>query len=338
MESLQARITRAWHSSYSWVLLLWPVSIIFRVLVCLRRLILRILYQGQKFLSPVVVVGNISVGGSGKTPLIISLAKQLIDRGLSIAIVSRGYGAKAASYPMSVEMHTLASECGDEPLLIRHSLPLKKCHVVVDPDRRCAVNYALECFKPDLILCDDGLQHYRLHRDIEIAVIDGSRGFGNKHCLPAGPLREPIARLKSVDFVMVNGEHTLDNDITIDAVFKIKPTQLRHLASGKVISIDDWAVPKTVHALAAIGNPQRFADTLVALGFMPILQVFDDHEAMVESDFVFEDDYPVIITGKDAIKFPATDLNHVWVLDVEAEMPPEFINSLLAAVDINPSK
>ena len=189
-----------------------------------------------------------------------------------------------------------------------------------------------------MILCDDGLQHYRLHRDVEIAVIDGSRGFGNKHCLPAGPLREPIARLKSVDFVMVNGEHTLNSDIAIDGVFKIKPTCLRHLASGKVISIDDWAGSKTVHALAAIGNPQRFADTLVTLGFMPILLGFDDHETMVESDLVFEDDYPVIITAKDAIKFTATDLDHVWVLDVEAEMPPEFINSLLAAIDINPSK
>jgi tetraacyldisaccharide 4'-kinase len=338
MESLQARITRAWHSNYSWVLLLWPVSIIFRLLACLRRCILQSLYQGQQFLSPVVVVGNISVGGSGKTPLIISLAKQLIDRGLSIAIVSRGYGAKASSYPISVEMHTLASECGDEPLLIRHSLPLEKCHVVVDPDRRRAVNYALECFKPDLILCDDGLQHYRLHRDVEIAVIDGSRGFGNKHCLPTGPLREPIARLKSVDFVMVNGEHTMNSDIAIDGLFKIKPTGLRHLASGKVISIDDWAESKTVHALAAIGNPQRFADILVTLGFMPILLGFDDHETMVESDLVFEDDYPVIITAKDAIKFTATDLNHVWVLDVEAEMPPEFINSLLATIDLNPSK
>ena len=144
-----------------------------------------------------MVVGNISVGGSGKTPLIISLAKKLISQGLSVSIVSRGYGASSKLYPMLVEMDSVASVCGDEPLLIRQSLPHERCNVVVDPNRKRAVCFAIEHFNPDLILCDDGLQHYRLHRDIEIAVIDGARGFGNGQCLPAGPLREPIGRLKT---------------------------------------------------------------------------------------------------------------------------------------------
>ena len=337
MDSIQARITRAWHSKYSWVLLLWPLSVIFRVLAFFRRCVLRCFFQGKKFSSPVVVVGNISVGGSGKTPLIISLAKQLIDRGLNVSIVSRGYGAKAPFYPMPVEMDTLVSDCGDEPLLIRHSLPEGSCDVVIDHNRTRGVDYALEHFKADLILCDDGLQHYRLHRDIEIAVIDGARGFGNRQCLPAGPLREPIGRLKSVDFVVVNGDSQWLDNTPVDTVFNIVPYQFRNLATGEVMAIDDWSGSKAVHALAAIGNPQRFADTLISLGFKPILQGFDDHETMTESDLTFEADLPVLITAKDAIKLRTTNLKHVWVLDVEAEVASVFVDNLLTAVDLKQS-
>lgn len=334
MDSIQARITRAWHSKYSWVLLLWPLSVIFRFLAFFRRRVLRCFFQGKKFSSPVVVVGNISVGGSGKTPLIIALAKQLIGLGLNISIVSRGYGAKAPFYPMPVEMDTLVSDCGDEPLLIRHSLPQGSCHVVIDHNRTRGVDYALEHFNADLILCDDGLQHYRLHRDIEIAVVDGARGFGNRQCLPAGPLREPVGRLTTVDFVVVNGDSQWLDNTPVDTVFNIVPYRFRNLTTGEVIAIDDWSYSKTVHALAAIGNPQRFADTLVSLGFEPILLGYDDHETMTESDLTFDDNLPVLITAKDAIKLRNTDLKHVWVLDVEAEVASAFVDNLLTAVDL----
>jgi tetraacyldisaccharide 4'-kinase len=335
MESMQTHINKAWHSRYSWVRLLWPISLVFRVLVFFRRLVLCTLYQGQKYSSPVVVVGNISVGGCGKTPLLIALAGQLIDRGLNIAIVSRGYGAVASSYPVQVNLDTLAADCGDEPLLIRQSLPLENCIVVVDPNRSRGVNYALEQFNCDLVLCDDGLQHYRLHRDVEIAVIDGDRGLGNKHCLPAGPLREPASRLKSVDFVVINGESGLGDDIAINASFNLKPKGFRNLSSGEIIDINRWAGGKTVHALAAIGNPKRFADTLELLGFEVILQSYDDHETMTRTDLMLEDDYPVIITAKDAVKFSSIDLPHVWVLDVEADVTSGFIDNLLTAVGLN---
>ena len=334
MESIQARITRAWYSKYSWVLLLWPLSIVFRVLVFCRSTILRYFWQGKKFSSPVVVVGNISVGGSGKTPLIISLAKELISQGLSVSVVSRGYGSKTEIYPMLVEDDSLVLDCGDEPLLIRRSLPKERCSVVVDPDRRQAVTYALEHFNPDLILCDDGLQHYRLHRDIEIAVIDGVRGFGNGQCLPAGPLREPIGRLKTVDFVVVNGQHQLPDRINVDTKFDIVPDQFRNLGTGEVIGLNQWSGPKTVHALAAIGHPQRFADTLELLGFSPRLQGFDDHQGWTRQDLAFDDDLPVIITAKDAVKLSVTNLNHVWVLDVEAAEVTGLANSLLKTIDL----
>jgi tetraacyldisaccharide 4'-kinase len=334
MESMQARMTRAWYSKYSWVLLLWPLSIVFLVLVFCRRVILRYFYQGKSFSSPVVVVGNISVGGSGKTPLIISLANELISQGLSVSVVSRGYGATSKIYPMLVEVDSLASDCGDEPLLIRRSLPQERCSVVVDPDRRRAVNYAIEHFDPDLILCDDGLQHYRLHRDIEIAVIDGSRGFGNGQCLPSGPLREPVGRLRGVDFVVVNGQHQLPLTVDIDATFDIVPCQFRNLATGEVVGLNQWSGSRTIHALAAIGYPQRFSDTLRSLGFDPILQSFDDHQALTRQDLTFDDDLPVFITAKDAVKLSITNLNHVWVLDVEAVDITGLANSLLTAIDL----
>lgn len=335
MDSMQAQVIKAWHSKCSWMQLLWPISILFRVLVFFRRLILRYLYQGKGFSAPVIVVGNISVGGCGKTPLIIALASQLIKRGTAVAIVSRGYGAKSDNYPLQVQPNTSASECGDEPLLIRHNLPLDKSIVVVDPDRSRGVKHALQSFSCDLVLCDDGLQHYRLHRDAEIAVIDGARGFGNKLCLPAGPLREPVSRLSSVDFVVVNGEHSLGSSIDIDTGFYLAPCHFRNLSTGEVVDLDDWVGPKTIHALAAIGNPKRFSDTLESLGFEVILLPFDDHQIMTEADFTFEDDYPVIITSKDAVKFPAVEFQHVWVLEVEAKISSDFVDNLLTAVDLN---
>ena len=335
MGSIQAQVTKAWHSKYSWALLLWPMSVVFRCLVFFRRLVLRYLNQGNSFSAPVIVVGNISVGGCGKTPLIIALANQLIKRGLTLAIVSRGYGAKSACYPLQVQSHSTAIECGDEPLLIRHSLPEDKSIVVVDPNRSRAVSFALQQHKCDLVLSDDGLQHYKLHRDAEIAVIDGARGFGNKHCLPAGPLREPVSRLSSVDFVVVNGEHRLESIINVDAGFHIAPCQFRNLSSGEVIGLANWVGSKTVHALAAIGNPKRFSDTLESLGFEVILHALDDHQAITESDLIFEDDYPIVITSKDAVKFSACDLEHVWVLEVEAKISSGFVDNILTAVDLN---
>ena len=332
---MQSQVTKAWHSKYSWVRLLWPVSIVFRVVVFFRRLVLRSLYQGKQFSAPVVVVGNISVGGCGKTPLIIALAKQVIARGFKVAIVSRGYGAKSAHYPLRVNLDTVAAECGDEPLLIRQSLPLEHSIVVVDPNRSRAVSYALQQLNCDLVLCDDGLQHYKLHRDAEIAVVDGARGFGNGHCVPAGPLREPIARLNSVDFVAVNGEHNLGSTIEVDAVFHIAPYEFRNLSTGETISLNKWSGAKTVHALAAIGNPERFSRTLEALGFEVLLRAFDDHQVIHEADLIFDDDYPVIITSKDAVKISADNLKHVWVLDVEAEISSNFVNNLLTAVDLS---
>jgi tetraacyldisaccharide 4'-kinase len=334
MVSIEKQMVKAWYSKFSWVLLLYPLSLIFQLMVVIRRYFLCRSHQGKPFSAPVVVVGNISIGGSGKTPLLIKLCLELIGRGLKVAVVSRGYGGRSSDYPLQVAGDSCASVCGDEPLLIRQSLPLSEAIIVVDPIRRRGVEFALSQLSCDIVLCDDGLQHYRLHRDLEIAVVDGSRGLGNRLCLPAGPLREPASRLKSVDLVVINGEVGLKG-IASDATYSLKPARFRQLSTGKVMAVDAWPFSKSVHALAAIGNPQRFADTLVSLGMSPILQGYDDHCAMTASDLNFDDDLPVIITAKDAVKFDTLNFDNVWVLEVEADISSGFVDTLLNTLNLN---
>ena len=333
MLSIEKQMVKAWYSKFSWVLLLYPLSLIFQLLAVIRRFFLCRNHQGKPFTAPVVVIGNIAVGGSGKTPLLIKLCLELISRGLKVAVVSRGYGGHASAYPLQVAGDTAAAICGDEPLLIRQSLPLSDATVVVDPQRKRGVAFALSQSACDIVLCDDGLQHYHLHRDLEIAVVDGSRGLGNGLCLPAGPLREPVSRLKSVDLVVINGQAGLKG-IASDANYSLKPARFRQLSTGKVLAVDAWPFSKSVHALAAIGNPQRFADTLVSLGMSPILLGFDDHSTMTASDLNFDDDLQVIITAKDAVKFDTVNFDNVWVLEVEAELSTGLVDNILNAVNL----
>ena len=334
MVSIEKQMVKAWYSKFSWVLLLYPLSLIFQLLAVIRRFFLCRNHQGKPFTAPVVVIGNIAVGGSGKTPLLIKLCLELISRGLKVAVVSRGYGGHASAYPLQVAGDTAVDICGDEPLLIRQSLPLSDATVVVDPQRKRGVEFALSQSACDIVLCDDGLQHYHLHRDLEIAVVDGSRGLGNGLCLPAGPLREPASRLKSVDLVVINGQAGLKG-IASDATYSLKPARFRQLSTGKILAVDAWPFSKSVHALAAIGNPQRFADTLVSLGMSPILLGYDDHCTMTTSDLNFDDDLPVIITAKDAVKFDTVNFDNVWVLEVEADISSSFVDTLLNALSLN---
>ena len=290
--SLEQLITGAWTRNSRWLVLLLPFTWLFAGLSNLRRCYLQRRYQGQPYTAPVVIVGNISVGGSGKTPLIIALVAALKQRGYSPGVVSRGYSGNAAQYPLSVTAATAVSESGDEPLLIA---TLAGCPVVVDANRSAAVDYLLNHHQCNLVLSDDGLQHYALHRDIELVVVDGQRGLGNGRQLPSGPLREKPQRLEQADMVVINGQQA-DQSITVSGLQKmsIRPTQFRHLQSGRRLAIEDWlesepGTNREVHAVAAIGNPQRFADTLSQIGLAPILHRFDDHQTMTLEDLVFAD-------------------------------------------------
>lgn len=333
--TFEQKLVKAWHTKAWWLWLLLPLSLLFRFIVYIRRSILRILFQGRGFSAPVIVVGNITVGGSGKTPLIIALATAFANRGLSVAIVSRGYGGQAPSYPLQVELDTAVEYCGDEPLLIRQKLANTDCSIVVDPNRNRAVNAVLQQHNCDLVLCDDGMQHYRLHRDAEIAVVDGSRGFGNGFCLPAGALREPISRLASTTFVAVNGERHFDNNIDSDLNYSLQPVCFRQLSTGQIASVDKWQLSKTVHAIAAIGNPQRFADSLKSLGLEVILHAIDDHQHLTADDLKFDDDFPVIITAKDAVKQRYCSDPNIWVLEVDVTLPEQFVNHVLNSVGLS---
>ncbi len=339
--SLEQRITRAWQQDRHWLKLLLPLSWLFRAISNWRRRYLQFRYQGQCFDAPVVIVGNISVGGSGKTPLILALISACKQRGFKPGVVSRGYGGKAPSYPLAVTAETSVAESGDEPLLIAR---LAQCPVVVDADRNAAVSHLLSHNDCDLVFSDDGLQHYRLHRDIEIVVVDGQRGFGNGRCLPAGPLRESPRRLQQADFIVVNGDTdaALVSGNIASAQMQIAPRRMTQLNSGISQSIGQWLTEcrvKTVHAVAAIGNPQRFADTLVSLGLEVELHSHDDHKALVAGDLSFGDDLAVIVTAKDAVKLRGSDpnqcygndsiANNIWVLEIEAQIESDFIDRLV---------
>ena len=326
--SAEKRWLNACYSNSSSLLLLAPLSWLFSLISTVRRKILQRLYQGKCFSVPVAVVGNIAVGGSGKTPLIIALVNALNKRGYTAGVVSRGYGGAANAYPLLVTSQTPVDQSGDEPLLIAR---LCGCPVVVDPDRVRAVEFLLHETSCDIVLSDDGLQHYRLHRDIEIAVVDAARGLGNGRMLPSGPLRESPSRLSQVDFVVLNGSGA-DIGVELDLVgahhVELQALGLRHIASNVLTPVDMWEGGKKAHAVCGIGHPDRFAQTLATLGFEVILSSVNDHQHLSSDDLTFSNDLPVIITSKDAVKYSGVIPENLWVLEVEMSISDDFVDSL----------
>ena len=326
-------LERAWYKPRSWALALLPLSYLFRGVASGRRAYLQSRYQAKPFAVPVVVVGNIAVGGTGKTPLIIRLVHSLQAEGIRPGIVSRGYGGQPSKLPRKVSADSSAEEFGDEPVLIAREA---SCPVVVDSDRVAAVQYLIEEFDVDVVLSDDGLQHYRMHRDLEIAVLDARRGLGNGQCLPAGPLREPPERLQDVDFIVLNGaaqssSHFLPASSSINSIsMTLQPTFFRHLRSGQRVAANDWTGSRSVHAVAGIGNPERFSDTLTSLGLEPRLHRFPDHHPFTQADLQFDDDLPVVMTSKDAVKCEGFAPDNVWVLEVAAEVDPSLAQAIKA--------
>lgn len=270
---------------------------------------------------PVLVVGNITVGGTGKTPLMTYLVAQIQARGLRVGIVSRGYGGKSAQYPLWVTSNTSVDLCGDEPKLLQQRLG---CPVVVDPQRAHAAQALIG--HVDIILSDDGLQHYALTRQAEVVVIDGQRGFGNGWLLPVGPLREPISRLQNVDVCVRNG-----ND------FQVQAQSLLNAASGLPRSLSDLN-GLTVHAVAGIGHPERFFNTLRDLGARVIPHSFPDHYAYQADDVQFGDEHPVVMTEKDWVKCQAFAGEQHWYLTVGVvltEQAERAINEVLNRLLVN---
>lgn len=257
---------------------------------------------------PVIIIGNISVGGSGKTPLVLWLVQQLQKRGWRPGIISRGYGGNAANYPLTVNPETKACESGDEPKLLAIR---SQCPVVVAPNRVAAGQKLLTDFDCNVIISDDGLQHYHLKRDLEIIVVDGHRGFGNGFCLPAGPLREPISRLDEADFVIYHGDPKQPWSMELQLEYAVKLlNQHRRL-------LTDWQ-GQPVHAIAGIGDPPRFFAQLRAIGLQVIEHAFADHHQFSARDLHFADELPVLMTEKDAVKCQVFATENCWSVPADA--------------------
>lgn len=309
-------LEKLWYGSHPLQWVLRPFSWIWGLVSVIRRRYLQQFRQNH-FPVPIIVVGNISVGGVGKTPLVIELAKRLQAKGIKTGIVSRGYGAAITQFPYEIKRDDEAQQVGDEPLLLAQKA---QCPVVIDPCRSQAVRYLLDKHQCQIIISDDGLQHYRMGRAIEIAVIDGTRGLGNGLHLPAGPLRESASRLNEVDFIVVN-EGSYPNAFAM----QLKPGAIHHLATHKPVSLELFDTP--VAAIAAIGNPQRFFNTLNQLGLKFIAYSYPDHYQFTADDLNYTEKR-IIMTEKDAVKCRSLIQDSMYYLPVDAVLNDAFWNAL----------
>ncbi|MFD2190163.1 tetraacyldisaccharide 4'-kinase [Pistricoccus aurantiacus] len=333
--SLEDRIVAAWYREARWLKLFRPLSILYRYLVNRRR---QHYHKGKKTVwrapVPVIVVGNITVGGTGKSPLVAWLARFLKERGWRPGILSRGYGGRSEVYPLLVTDTTAVEACGDEPAMLAAQTGVP---VMVDPDRPRGARRLLEenC---NILLSDDGLQHLALGRDIELVVVDGERGFGNRRCLPEGPLREPLSRLATVDALIVNGKLRVppsENYFTMALV----PIRWRYLRDDSIRPVTPLPFAREVHAVAGIGNPARFFATLEALGLEPVVHGFADHHRYRPQDLRFDGTpdqsaMPIVMTAKDAVKCRGFADERYWALEIEAQPNQAFIDWLSRRLDM----
>jgi tetraacyldisaccharide 4'-kinase len=310
---MSGRLERDWYrpSLTFQTKCLLPFSWLFRAVVAARRFLYRHkIKKTYRFSAPVIVIGNITVGGTGKTPFIIALAQWLHSEGYKPGIVSRGVGGEKQLMPYWVNETSNVREVGDEAVLLAKRT---QCPLVICIDRVAAVKELLANTACNIVLSDDGLQHYRMHRDIEIALIDVLRGLGNQQLLPAGPLREPVSRLNEVDFV-IDGV-VLDGDGLVSVKNETQKIPL-HLFEHK-----------HVHAVAAIGNPNKFFNLLREKGLEVIEHVFPDHYHFKKNDFDFDDAFPIIMTEKDAVKCHEFAEENFWYLPVAVKLDEQFIKN-----------
>lgn len=329
--SLERYLMSAWYEGRSWLVLLRPLSCLYQRIATRRR---------NRYLAspdaqwhspvPLVVVGNITLGGTGKTPMTLWLIEHLQGQGLKVGVISRGYGGQPPSFPWQVNpTRDDALQTGDEPLLIA-----RRCQVpvIVDPRRSNAAQHLLENHQIDVIISDDGLQHYPMARTMELVMIDNARGLGNRRCLPEGPLREPPSRLSTVDFVIRNGAAADGPD---GYAMQLVPAKLVNLLTGEERAPADWSLSRAVIAVAGIGNPERFSRTLAGLGFEPTLHAFADHATYDAVSFAgFDTQAPLIMTEKDAIKCASFARANWWYLRVDAVLSDAFADAFNARLHL----
>ncbi len=320
------KIQNSWYNKSGLTTILQPLSWLFCLLVLLRKFLYRIkIIRTTQLNVPVIVVGNITVGGTGKTPLVIELANLLKKQGYRPGVISRGYGGKARTWPQQVRWDGDPVMVGDEAILIARRT---RCPMAVGPDRVASAKALLKYTDCNVIISDDGLQHYALGRDVEIAVIDGVRRYGNQKCLPAGPLREPISRLEQVNFKVTNGIAGPD-----EFAMKYKAEKLCR-ADDPEVTLDIASLKnQTVHAIAGIGNPQRFFDNLKSSDLDIVEHAFPDHYPFKKSDLDFGEIQPIVITEKDAVKCQRFYLHNVWYQPIKAILDNQFTEQLLVMLE-----
>ena len=324
---MEQRLTKLWYRDTAGPSLLQPLSWLYATAIRVRATA-----YARRWLTthhvdkPVVVVGNLTVGGTGKTPLVIWLARRLTERGLRVGIVSRGYGSEAAGTPRQVNETSNWQDVGDEPLLLYRGT---QCITLIGRDRVAAAQ-ALVTRGVDVIVSDDGLQHLRLARDCEIVVIDGTRGFGNGRMLPAGPLREPVSHVADADVIVINGAAEHSSLRRVGSSIEAGPIEARALQMtllpGDAVRLDGREPPRSleafrgrsVHAVAGIGNPARFFRDLGARGLDVIEHAFPDHHPYTAQDLSFGDDLPVLMTEKDAVKCASFADPRLWSVPTTA--------------------
>lgn len=313
---LEQKINRLWQtrSWFTWVL--WPFSWVYRLVLVIRQ---RLSTHPESLPVPVVVVGNLTVGGNGKTPCVIAITKYLQNQGLKPGVVSRGYGRKKTTEPILVDASTPSLFSGDEP---KEIFIATGCPVAVHEKRRLACEALLAQHHIDVIISDDGLQHLQLPQDITIAVMDEDSPLGNGFLLPAGPLREPASRLKQIDMVLLRSRNMSLNS---PQSFTIKPKEWINLKTGEALSTDQ------LHrgtAIASIAKPERFWSTLDTLGVKGQRVAFADHHSYLENDLAPFKNQCILMTRKDAVKCQNFAAKHMWYLEVEATLP----QSILAGI------
>lgn len=326
-----------WYSKYSWLRVFTPLSWVLSKLVEHRRS--RYSKNTKRVWNapvPVCVVGNITVGGTGKTPLVIWLSQWLIHRGFRVGIVSRGYGSKASSYPISVTERSRCQEVGEENILLHRRTLVP---IVVDPQRVRATQFLLKNHAVDVVISDDGLQHYRLGRNIEIAVFDGTRGIGNGLQIPFGPLREPKKRLSEVHWLVAKNESKF---IDLPAFpMQLEPIEFVNLGNDSALGISEFKTQYSgpLRAIAAIGNPQSFQDTLDRLEIQARVEAFRDHHYF-RVDELDANGSVIIVTEKDAQKIRELpmDAGHIWYLRVDVKFKDNidgFLGSMFREQGLN---
>lgn len=320
---LEVWLNRRWYAGNlppPWWLL--PLSWLFGAVAAFRRGLYRVgILRARRIGVPVVVVGNVNVGGSGKTPVVIAVVEALRAAGRRPGVVSRGYGALVPGVRVLREGDS-ADAVGDEPGLMRE----RGIPVAIGADRVRAAISLLYTHKVDVIVADDGLQHYRLARACEVIVIDGRRRFGNGALLPAGPLREPVSRLSTVDVVLTSGP-----PVAGEFGFRLIPDTCVRLADGETRPLNSFRGQR-VHAVAGIGDPRRFFDMLARHGIYVTPHPYPDHHRFRGTELIFDDGLPVLLTEKDAVKCRGMEPQDTWVVRVRAHLDPAAVARIIQCI------